>query len=229
MICNIANNYFIEKIKAIRREFLPSLMDPINILKFLKPRNINTLVIPEITCQETAKFIKNLKSSHATGHDNLNSKLLKKMSHLISPHITHLINCCIRTNKFPIIYKIARILPLLKKNKNNSNIENYRPISNLCVIEKILESPIQHHLVKFFESNDIIDNFHYGGHKGHSTTTATLDIYNTLLNNKQDDNISVMLITDGKAAFDTIDISILLKKLEHYGVRGGLYNYFSHT
>ena len=80
----------------------------------------NTLTIPKITNKETQDLIKVMKSSNATGHDSLNTKILKNSSIVIAPHITHLVNCCIRQSKFPDIYKISRILPLLKKGKDKT-------------------------------------------------------------------------------------------------------------
>ena len=75
MIANIANNFFIEKIKDIRRHFFITDNDPIEILKKLKPRNENTFSIPFITINETQKYIKELKSSNSTGYDDINSKI----------------------------------------------------------------------------------------------------------------------------------------------------------
>ena len=75
MLANIANNYFIEKIKNIRRKFTVTNNDPIEILKILKPGNENSFSIPFITINQTKNFIKELKSSNSTGYDDLNSKI----------------------------------------------------------------------------------------------------------------------------------------------------------
>ena len=116
-----------------------------------------------------------------------------------------LINCCLRTGKFPIKND--------KDKKDKNVIDSYRPINNLSVLKKNIELHIRFYLLKFLSVN-VIDNAHYCGHKGHSTTTAPLDIYIMLLTNKQKDNVTV--ITDRLAAFDNANISILLWKLEHY-------------
>ena len=85
------------------------------------------------------------------------------------------------------------------------------------MVEQIYESHIKKYLLQFLNVNNIIDDAHYGEWKGHRTTTATIHIYNMLLTNKQNDNISVSVNTDRLAAFDTVDIPTLLRKLEHYG------------
>ena len=130
------NNYFIEKIKTIRWGFTESDINPIDILKILKPSVTQNFVLPFLTIPETWHYIKDIKASNTIGHDSLNSKLLKTISAIVAPHITHLVNCCIRQSKFPDIYKMSRILLLLKKGKDKNLIDSYRPINNLCVIEK---------------------------------------------------------------------------------------------
>ena len=64
----------------------------------------------------------------------------------------------------------------------------------------------------FLDSHKIISKFHHGGRKGHSTTTALAMIQNFLYNNKEQDNITLTLLTDLSAAYDTIDHEILIKK-----------------
>ena len=85
MISNISNNYFIQKIKNIRKTFTQSDNDPLEILKILKPRNKNEFKIPFITIGETKKIIKELKSSNSTGYDDINSKILKIFQMLFHP------------------------------------------------------------------------------------------------------------------------------------------------
>ena len=75
MLANISNNYFIEKIKTIRRNFISTENDPLEILKKLKPRNENNFNIPYITIYQAKNYIKELKSSNSTGYDNINSKI----------------------------------------------------------------------------------------------------------------------------------------------------------
>ena len=97
-------------------------------------------------------------------------------------------------------------------------IENYRPISNLCCIEKIIEHYILGHLEKFFEDNEIFNNNIHGGRKNHSTLSAISNIYHQLLKNKEENLTSVILATDLSSAYDTIDTDILLLKMNHYGI-----------
>ena len=225
-IAKIANNYFIDKILKIRENFKITDVDPIHILSALIPRTSNNFIIPPITVQQTQNIIKKLKNSSSTGHDDINNKIIKKISKEISPHIAHLINLIILKGKIPEIFKISRILPLSKPEKSVNSIESYRPINNLPCIEKIFEEHIIINLNIFLEENKILHDNHHGGRKSHSTTTAMAQVYNTLFYNKEKNKISATLTTDLSAAYDTVDNKILLDKLEHYGIRGNTLKIF---
>ena len=160
-----------------------------------------------------------MKSSNCHGHDYVTNKILKLINKEISPHLVHLINNIIRTQIFPEIYKISRMTPLSKPDKDDKLPASYRPINNLPAIEKIIEMHILQHLLPFLEQNDIILNNHHGGRHLHSTTTALTDITYKLNNNYENNKISATLTTDLTAAFDTVDTDILLTKLRHYGIR----------
>ena len=130
-----------------------------------------------------------------------------------------MINTIITQNKIPKIFKISRILPLSKPDKCKTAIENYRPINNLPALEKILEEHILIHLYKFLNENNIFNANQHGGRKRHSTTTALAQINNQILINNENNKITATFTTDLSAAYDTIPIPILLKKLDHYGIR----------
>ena len=83
----------------------------------------------------------------------------------IAPHITHLINTILRTKNFPKILKVSRILPLSKPLLNHLDISSYRPINNLCCVEKVIESHILYHLESFYNKHNIINQNHHGGLK----------------------------------------------------------------
>ena len=129
-----------------------------------------------------------------------------------------MINCCVNNNMVPKIFKISRISPINKPEKPIDEISSYRAINNLPTLEKILEAHVLNNLNKYLIENNIILPNHHGGRKGHSTTTALLQINNTLNINYEKGLISVALATDLTAAFETIDHEILLKKLNHYGI-----------
>ena len=128
---------------------LVDLVSPMEIVSKLIPRVEENLDIPLITIKQTIQLINNTKNSNSTGHDDINNKFLKKCKIKIAPHITHLINSILITKNFPKIYKISRILPLSKPDLDKNLISSYRPINNLCWVEKLIEA----HLLNNLEQN----------------------------------------------------------------------------
>ena len=137
-----------------------------------------------------------------------------------------MINTIIDKNTVPKIFKISRILPLNKPDKNENLIDSYRPINNLPCLEKFLEEHVLTHLNKFLDDNKILNDNQHGGRKNHSTTSALTQISNQLLKNDENGKISATMTTDLSAAYNTIDICILLKKMDHYVIRGDSLNFF---
>ena len=91
-LAHIANTHYVNKINTLRNTFKALTLNPIHILSALIPHTQHTFTLPYITIEETIKIITSAKSSHSTGHDNISMHILKKISHIIAPHITHLIN-----------------------------------------------------------------------------------------------------------------------------------------
>ena len=100
-MANIANNFFISKIEAIRNTFTQEVIGPMDIVKELCPRVRENFSIPLITIKQTIHIINSAKNSNSTGYDDINNKFLKKCKLKIAPHITHLINVILITKTFP--------------------------------------------------------------------------------------------------------------------------------
>ena len=137
-IAEIANNFYINKINSIRQNFNNNNCDPITILNKLIPRKINIFKLPYITNNETMQIIKKIKPSNPKGHDQINSRIIKTIKENIAPQSTYQFNSIIRTSNMRDIFKISKILPIGKPNKRTNNIESFRPINNLVLIEKTI-------------------------------------------------------------------------------------------
>ena len=115
-------------------------------------------------------ILSSLKNSKSFGLDSIDTFTIKLATHYILPAITHIINLSILSNKFPSDWKMSKVVPLHKKD-DPSNPKNFRPVSILPTISKVLEKAVFIQIVAYMESNNFIHTNHHGFRAGHSTTT----------------------------------------------------------
>ncbi|PFX13880.1 putative RNA-directed DNA polymerase from transposon X-element [Stylophora pistillata] len=175
----------------------------------------------KIVCDE----LKSLKSKKTTGLDGMSARLLKDAAPVIAKPITDIINLTISTGEFPPELKEAKVTPIFKNGKRNEE-SNYRPISVLPLVSKIMERAIQVQLVNFLEANEVLSVYQSGFRKGHSTETAVTYPTDQILEHVDKQQMTGSVFIDLKKAFDLVDHNCLLQKLEHYGVRGKSLTWF---
>ena len=138
---------------------------------------------------------------------------------LITP-ITSIINASLEQGKCPNFFKQAHVTPILKKSSLDKEIlKNYRPVSNLNFISKILERVVAVQLQTHLDEAGLMTAYQSAYRKHHSTESALLNIHNDILLNMAKGSVTVLTLLDLSAAFDTIDHTILLDRLNvHYGI-----------
>ena len=180
-----------------------------------------------MTSQSVYDILKSSKSK-TCALDPIPSGLLKTCFPALVAPITKIINTSLTTSCVPPSLKIAKVIPCLKKPSLDKNdLNNYRPISNLPYLSKVLErvacSQLQHHL----NANDLLSSFQSAYRPNFSTETALLRVQNDILVSLDRGDDVILVLLDLSAAFDTIDHSIFLWRLENrFGIKGAALEWF---
>ena len=160
--------------------------------------------------------------------DPLPTWLLKECKDELVPLITDIVNMSLRESMIPKSLKTAHIRPRLKKTGLDSDIlKNYRPVSNLTFISKVIEKVISGRLNEHLINNSLFDPLQSAYRYKHSTETALIKVQNDILSALDAGSSAILLMLDLSAAFDTIDHDILLARLCNvYGITGNALDWF---
>ena len=167
---------------------------------------------------DVIKIIDNLSSKNSCGIDKINTKLLKTITPYITKSIAFITNQSLASGVFPDELKIAKIVPIFKKN-DPTLLDNYRPISLLPVFSKIFERVIFDQLHNHFNLHNLYFTSQYGFRKKHSTESAVLELVDKTIKHMDSGDVPISIFLDLSKAFDTLDHDILLDKLSYYGVK----------
>lgn len=184
--------------------------------EFIDSRDINfPFCFEPVTILDVRKYILELKSSGTRDIDGLDTKILKIACPAIVDKLTYLYNLCIDKQHFPSKFKIAKVIPLHKSGET-CNPSNYRPISILSVLSKPFEKHLYRSLYPFLIKNNLLHDNQSGFRENHSCHTALIQLTDTILHNINENRYTGVLFIDFEKAFDVINHSLLMRKLELY-------------
>jgi hypothetical protein len=146
--------------------------------------------------------------------DPVPTQLVVQYLDILVPVILKLLNSCLHLGQVPQCFKKAVVKPLLKKSTlDTSECKNYRPVSNLAYLSKLLERVVAEQLSDHLRVNNCLDKFQSAYRPGFSTETALLRVINDILCNVNAGNLVLLVLLDLSAAFDTINHGLLLQRL----------------
>ena len=143
----------------------------------------------------------------------------------ISEQLADLFNLSFTTGSFLTLLKTVKVIPINKKD-SKLDFTNYRPISLLSNLDKILEKLIQSRLSTLLNVKDIIYPLQFGFRQNYSTSYALIHLTETIKETLDQSKYGCGIFVGLQKASDTVDHNILLGKLKHYGIRGVAYNWF---
>ena len=184
----------------------------------------NTLDHSELDVQE---LITNSKAA-TCALDPIPTKLLKQHVDIILPAITKMINSSLASGVFPHPWKQAIVTPLLKKPGLDLTFKNFRPVSNLPYVSKLTEQTVACQATQHMEENAPLPECQSAYRKYHSTETALTKIQSDILMNMEHQSVTLLVMIDLSAAFDTVDHPIMLNRLQHrFGISGRALDWFA--
>ena len=217
--------FFADKIDKIRSELDSQYSDPPSFAVYEGP--IFDKFEP-VSVSDVQKLITEAPTKSCT-LDPIPTSLTKQCLDTLGPLITSIINASLSTGVFPKQFKEAVVTPILKKSGLNCNeLKNYRPVSNLPFLSKVLEKIVLAQLKIHLSRNSLLEECQSAYRKNHSVETAVLGVMNGLLLKADQRLVSLMAFLDLSAAFDTLDHCILLKRLDvTFGIRGVVLDWFT--
>ena len=223
---NLFSNYFATVIKNMKNISFP-IRD--SVWAYCNKRPLQTKEIFKfsyVTPGYILKHLNKLKRDKATGIDLLPSNMLKDCSEEIAAPLAHIINLSLNTSTVPSLWKSAKVNPVFKSG-NPDLVENYRPISILPILSKLLERTVHDQLYSFLENNKLLSNCQYGFRKKRSTKLAAALFCDSARKSFEEGLLFGCLFLDLSKAFDTMGHSIILEKLLLHGVSGPELSWFT--
>lgn len=219
-ICNMFSKYFGSV--YVKKDTASTLVD----LDSLPCTSTNGIILSDISfsIDTIIRTLKTLDVAKGSGPDGLPPLFFKHTADSISIPLFHIFNRSLREGYVPRVWKAANITPVFKCGSKNI-VSNYRPISLLSTLSKVLERLVHNNVYSSFH-NIIIPEQH--GFVKNRSTVSNLVLYANFLFDKMDKRLQIdSIYTDFCKAFDKVDHEILLQKIAYNGIRGNLLRWFS--
>ena len=192
----------------------PNIYGMNSVLRYYNNLNVEPESFSLNFCNEenVRIILKDINISKASGIDNLTGRFLKDGAEILCKPISQICNLSVHLAIYPKSFKVAKLKPLFKKG-SALEPQNYRPISLLPLISKVLEKIVLEQTQSFLRDNNLIYKLQSGFRSHHSTDFCLSYLCNKILTGFDSGLSTGMILIDLQKAFDTIDHEILLKKM----------------
>ena len=230
-ICNRFSKYFVQKIDNIRDMLMAeNIRNPQMVTQGQNYEHMNVTALEEfepLTLDQTQQLLAKSKNK-CCDLDPMPTSMIKEYTMQISPTIMQIINSSLNEALVPDQLKQALVSPTIKKPSLDANMEsNYRPISNLSFISKLLEKTVLDQLNRHMKSNNLWEKMQSAYKEGHSTETALIKIHNDIALEIDGNKSVILVLLDLSAAFDTVNHEMLLNRLKtRFFIKGKALEWF---
>ena len=214
---NLLNNYFYSMFNQ------PLSQEDYDAHPVPNTTSCNPLSDITISPDDVWRILLPLDGNKATGPDRIPATLLKCCAPYISSSLSDLFNKILSSGKIPVEWKISNIIPIPKGGVKN-DVSNFRPISLLPKVSKVLERCIYDQIINHVSSQ--LHNLQFGFLRGRSTASQLLQVLHEIGKSLDQRIQTDILYLDFSKAFDKVDHRLLLKKLSNFGICGNLLNWF---
>ena len=204
----------------------PAPTDSLQILRSLMEGRTSAFSLTSVHPDEVDKIVSNLSNSSSFGLYMIDTYIIKLIKPDILPALTHILNLSIATKVFPSSWKKSKVIPLYKK-EDLLDPKNYRPVAIIPILSKVLERVIFNQMVSYLTAHSLIHPNHHAYRANHNTTTALLTMYDVWLDSLEKGEMAGVCFLDRSVAFDIVDHSLLLSKLDLYGFDSGMLTWVS--
>ena len=217
------NSFFSKIGQKISDSISKTETDPLSLIK--TDPNTPTLNFDEITPTHVNDILKQICPKKSVDIDGISNFLLKQLKDQISTPLAHIFNISLKKGVYPEKFKISRVIPIYKSG-DHLLADNYRPISLISSIAKILDKIVAIKFTNHLEINKLLYPFQFGFQKKASTELNLLHMTNFIGSALNDNKYCIGIFLDLKKAFDVVSHKILLKKLKHFGITGTTWEWF---
>ena len=223
-VCEEFNNHYVNVASSIL-EGNKSFEGNVSFKRFMPPSTSESIVYDPVDAEEVCNVVSQFNISKGCGPYSIPIQMLYHMRQHLAKPISCITNICLMTGIHPDKLKLQKVIPIYKKGSKLSTA-NYRPISLLSNINKIVEKLVFSRVISFLNRNNIIYEKQFGFRPKYSTNHALIKIVDTITNALDSGKLAAGIFVDFQKAFDTVDHKILISKLNHYGIRGCFNDWF---